>query len=240
MVTIAGEVSTSANYTARRETFVMRSTITPLTSLMACAATLAIACSGSPTEPSPTPLTVPLTSTAWETISDPQPYPLTNAGAALAFDFPSTGSIQYVFTASALAAIRGTLVASFTIASSGPVIFNSLDPQTATCTVPASVRPFIWANNNGQGSYDRWWSNPLAFTLAPGAGSVSVPLKPENWSSVNGQRGNASEPITFAFETALRNVSRLGLTFGGGCSFGHGINVQGGTATFMLTELAIR
>lgn len=32
----------------------------------------------------------------------------------------------------------------------------------------------------------------------------------------------------------------LGLTFGGGCSFGHGINASGGRAEFALTEYAIR
>jgi hypothetical protein len=204
------------------------------------AAVIAAACSGSPTGPSPTPLTASLTSTSWETISDPQPYPLTNNGTALAFDFPTTGSMEYLYTPSALTAIHGTLTASFNITTSGPVIFNSLDPQTTSCTLPSAVRPFIWSNNNGEGPYDRWWSNPRAFTLAPGSGSVSVPLKPDNWSSVNGQLGNASDPIRFNFEKALLNVTRLGVTFGGGCSFGHGINVRGGAATFMLTGLVIR
>jgi hypothetical protein len=102
------------------------------------------------------------------------------------------------------------------------------------------VRPLIWANNNGSGDYDRWWSNPIAFNLAPGSTTLTVPLTPGSWSSVNGQYGNASEAVRFSFEKALLNVTRLGMTFGGGCSFGHGINIQGGAATFALTELAIR
>lgn len=44
----------------------------------------------------------------------------------------------------------------------------------------------------------------------------------------------------FNFEKALLNVTRLGLTFGGGCSFGHGIRIRGGTARLVLTEYAIR
>jgi hypothetical protein len=39
---------------------------------------MAAACVRSPTEPSPTPLTVALDSSRWETISDPQPFPLSN------------------------------------------------------------------------------------------------------------------------------------------------------------------
>jgi hypothetical protein len=200
---------------------------------------LAVACAPSPTEPSPTPLTISLQSSAWETISDPRPYPLSNQGAALAFDFPTSGSMHYLFTPSPLAALRGTLVVSLTVTASGPVVFNSLDPQSAQCALPTSVRPFLWANSNGEGSYDRWWSNPRSFTLAAGSATISVPLSAEAWSSVNGQYGNANTSVKFNFDKALLNVSRLGLTFGGGCSFGHGVNVRGGNATFVLADFRI-
>ena len=198
------------------------------------------ACAGSPTEPSPTPLTVSLNSGAWETISDPQPYPLLNQGTALTFEFPRSGSMHYLFTPSALTSVHGTLALSFTITTSGPVVFNSLDPQSSTCSIPTAVRPFFWANANGNGPYDRWWSNPRAFTLAAGTATVSVPLSSESWSNVNGTFGNASTAAGLDFTRALQNVSRLGLTFGGGCSFGHGVFVRGGTASFALTEYAIR
>jgi hypothetical protein len=198
------------------------------------------ACAGTPTEPSPTPVTVALDAASWQTISDPQPYPLANDGAALLFDFPATGSIQYLFAPSPLAAIHGTMVVTFAITTTGSVAFNSLDPQSSSCAIPSSVRPLIWANANGEGAYDRWWSNPRAVTLAAGQGSVTVPLKPENWSSVNGKFGNADAETTFQFEKALLNVTRLGVTFGGGCSFGHGISISGGTASFALTRFAIQ
>lgn len=204
------------------------------------AAIIGPACGGSPTEPSPTPLTVSLHSASWETISDPQPYPLQNQGNALTFEFPRAGSMHYLFTPSELTAMHGTMVLSFTIATSGAVLFNSLDPQSSSCTIPSAVRPFFWANANGSGPYDRWWSNPRAVTLAPGNGSLTVRLRPENWSSVNGRIGSVDAEARFAFEKALLNVTRLGITFGGGCSFGHGINISGGAATFVLTEFAIR
>jgi len=199
----------------------------------------AAACS-SPTAPSPTPATLALQSSAWQTIGDPQPFPLANDGAALTFEFPTTGSINYLFIASPLTIVRGTLSVTVRVTTTGPAVFNSLDPQTSTCTIPSSVRPFLWANDNGNGDYDRWWSNTRAFTLAAGTGTITVPLTADAWSSVNGKVGNADGPTKFAFDKALLNVSRLGLTFGGGCSFGHGINVSGGAATFGVTEYAIR
>ena len=207
---------------------------------MVLAAAIAAACARSPSAPSATPVTIPLQSSAWETISDPQPFTLSNDGSALSFAFPSSGSINYLFTPSRLAAVSGTLTITVRVASSGPVVFNSLDPQTSSCTIPPSVRPLIWSNNNGNGEFDRWWSNPRAITLAAGTHTLSVPLIAEAWSSVNGRFGNADAPTRFAFDRALLNVTRFGLTFGGGCSFGHGVNVRNGTATFALTEYSIR
>ncbi len=205
-------------------------------------AILAMACASSPTEPTgpPTPLTHARASTAWETISDPQPFPLDNDGQSLVLDFPATGSMHYLFTPSPLSTLRGTLIVTLQISAAAPVVFESLDPQSASCSIPSSVRPFLWANNNGNGAYDRWWSNPRAYTLAPGAATVSVPLRPENWSSVNGRFGNADGEARFNFDKALLNVTRLGLTFGGGCSFGHGIRVSGGAARFALTSYVVQ
>lgn len=198
------------------------------------------ACASGPTTPTrpPTAVTVPLTSGAWETISDPQPFPLRNDGSSLLFDFPSSGSMHYLFTASPLAAIRGTLVMSVQVTTSGAPLFEPLD--TSFCNLPPSARPFLWANGNGNGNFDRWWSNPRAYALAAGTATISVPLRAADWSSVNGRFGHEDAETRFAFDKALLNVTRLGLTFGGGCSFGHGIRVSGGTARFALTEYAIR
>lgn len=206
-------------------------------------AALAGACSGSPTEPTlpPTPLTLSLASEAWTTLSDPQPFPLANNESRdLVFDFPAVGSMNYLFTPSTLAAIRGTLVVSLSITASGSPIFNSLDAIAGGCTIPASVRPFLWANENGNDAYDRWWSNPRSHSLAGGTATISVPLQAEFWSSVNGRIGSADTSTRYSFDKALLNVTRLGLTFGGGCSFGHGINVRGGSAQFQLTRYAIQ
>ncbi len=183
-------------------------------------------------------MNVSLNSAAWQTISEPQPFPLRNEGSALVFDFPSSGSMHYLFTPSTLATLRGTLVVTLQVATTGAVTFDPLD--TTFCNLPPSARPFFWANDNGNGNFDRWWSNPRAYALAAGSTTISVALQPENWSSVDGKFGNADAQTRFGFDRALLNVTRLGLTFGGGCSFGHGIRVSGGTAKFTLAEYAIR
>jgi hypothetical protein len=82
----------------------------------------------------------------------------------------------------------------------------------------------------------RWWSNPLAIKLAEHQHSINVPLTPDQWSSVFGKKGDAA-PSEFA--TALKDVENIGMTFGGGCFFGHGVNISGGEATFTLKASAI-
>ena len=203
-------------------------------------ASCATACASGPTTPTgpPTALTLSLASSAWQSISDPQPFALRNEGASLVFDFPTTGSMHYLFTPSPVAAIRGTIAISLQVMTNGPAVFEPLD--TSFCNLPPSVRPFLWANDNGNGNFDRWWSNPRAYALAAGTASIAVPLQPENWSSVNGRFGNENAETRFGFDKALLNVTRLGLTFGGGCSFGHGIRVSAGAASFALAEYTIR
>lgn len=192
----------------------------------------------SPFRPSPTPMSVPLNAAAWSSISDPSPYPLTNTGSALSFDFPTSGSMHYLYTASPRQIVRGTLSVTLQVSTSGPVVFTPLD--TTACGLAPSVRPFFWANEAGNGDSDRWWSNPRAFTLAGGASTLTVPLEPAAWSNVSGRYGNADPAIQYAFERALTNVTRFGVTFGGGCSFGHGIRVSGGTATFTLSDYSVQ
>jgi hypothetical protein len=192
----------------------------------------------SPYEPTPTPMTFPLQTSRWFTISQPQPYPIVNEGNTLTFAFPAAGSVHYLYTEPPDSIIRGTVSVTLRVSTADGAVFNSLD--TTNCGIAPSVRPFFWSNGAGSHDNDRWWSNPRAFTLANGTTTITVPLVPEAWSNVSGKFGNADPEIKYAFEKALTNVTRFGLTFGGGCSFGHGVNVSNGSATFTLTDYSIQ
>src|SRR5262249_14936186 len=122
----------------------------------------------------------------------------------------------------------------------GPVLFNYRLEASNTCAVPATIRPFFWAHDNGEGEFDRWWSNPLGYVLAPGLRTMHVQVSPDRWSSVFGKMGNADTAALEGFHSGARNVSRLGLTFGGGCFFGHGVVVQGGSARFELLAYLVQ
>lgn len=99
---------------------------------------------------------------------------------------------------------------------------------------PPQFRVLLYRNMNG--TYDRWWSNPLAVNLKPGKFSLSVPLTSDNFSSVNGAMGNSSAAAEAGFKQTLSNPFAIGITFGGGYFFGHGIKVRNGSAKFKMNK----
>ncbi len=157
----------------------------------------------------------------------------------LVFDFPSTGSINYLYATRSPQEIAGSVYITLQVTTTGPVFFNHLTDPANLCARRAAARPFFWSNGNGNGEFDRWWSYPIAFDLAPGATTLAVRLTPDSWLSLFGKMGNADAAAQSGFERAVKNVSRIGLTFGGGCYFGHGVNVQGGQAQFRIVSYRI-
>jgi hypothetical protein len=218
--------------------------VTPAVALqVASLCLIAVSCANGPVTPieaSPANA-LSLQANVWTTISDPSDFRLENdQNGSLAFDFPADpGSMNYLYNTRPPRSIGGVMIVSLRVTTTGAVLFNYMTEPFNTCQTPAHVRPFVWANANASGDNDRWWSNPASYQLAAGSATLTVPLTPGRWSNVNGTFGTSSPAALAAFTAALRNVSSLGLTFGGGCFFGHGINVKGGTARFVLSEYRI-
>jgi hypothetical protein len=57
-------------------------------------------------------------------------------------------------------------------------------------------------------------------------------------TSVFGKKGDDGLAAIAGFEQALQNLANVG--FCGGCYYGHGVNVSGGTARFTLSEYSIK
>jgi hypothetical protein len=107
-----------------------------------------------------------------------------------------------------------------------------------TCDAPASVRLLIQRRGDDfTREFYRWWSNPEAIVLAPGRHAITVPLAPDQWSNVLGKKGDAAPE---EFRLALVDAGRVGMTFGGGCFFGHGVSVSGGPAILRLTRFEVQ
>jgi hypothetical protein len=60
-----------------------------------------------------------------------------------------------------------------------------------------------------------------------------VPLTPDQWSNVFGQRDSQS------FYAALANVGWIGVTFGGQYFWGHGVALASGSAKYILVGFQV-
>lgn len=96
-------------------------------------------------------------------------------------------------------------------------------------THPASVRVFLQRKNDPMTleekyQYYRFWSNPQHIQLRNGTQTIIVPLTASEWSSVLGARSAGG------LASCCKNIGRVGVTFGGGSFFGHGVRLSKGTA----------
>lgn len=89
-----------------------------------------------------------------------------------------------------------------------------------------------------------WWSNPVAATLSANGGPVTlatVPLTGANWSDYNGDFGVDGPQGDYAagFNAAVSNVTRIGLSFGGGCFFENGVGTTDGSGSLTLNTFTV-
>lgn len=121
---------------------------------------------------------------------------------------------------------------------SGAPTFTVADPTDDPNGLPPNFRLIWLAYALGDPRPTaRYWCDAYVVLGPDKKFSLSVPLDPARWSHVNGQRG--SEDVG-AFTDALRHGVGVGITFGGGYFYGHGVHVRGGRADLVLTFMAIR
>jgi hypothetical protein len=202
----------------------------------------------SPTAFSQSASSLPLNSEGWGTITDGGAVKLSSDNEGLSFNFPvSAGKHGTDRTMNALLtsevpalASAASLSATFKIIVSGSPVFEYVFESTNTCIKPAHVR--LWFARRGWRGNDefyRWWANPIAYQLASGGTGLAVPLTADQWVSVFGKTGNHDAVALEGFRAALKETGQVGLVFGGGCFFGHGVNVSGGTARFVLSDYSV-
>jgi hypothetical protein len=95
------------------------------------------------------------------------------------------------------------------------------------------------ADDNMAMEFGRWWGMPYyKLTVATGEPiTLTFPLTPDRWGSVYGKTGTQA---LSQFADAMKNIGRVGLTFGGGCYAGHGNYVTGGKVRFQLIDFQIQ
>jgi hypothetical protein len=130
------------------------------------------------------------------------------------------------------------IVVTFQInASSTGVQWNFKSDSFNGGNAPANFHVYVQTKEGSGGSCKelfsicnppqlRWWSNPVSFTLTDTGGIIElhVPVTPENWSETDGVQ--ATDPVFYPYWVqTMANPKWVGITFGGGSFFGHGVNV---------------
>jgi hypothetical protein len=101
------------------------------------------------------------------------PHPTRQTSGGWYFDLPTApNSVHYVFAAVSLAASVSLDASILVTTTETPVFVYNLQPDN-TCLYPAHVRFLLQekgddlSGTNGK-QYFRWWSNNVAYQLAPG------------------------------------------------------------------------
>ncbi len=167
--------------------------------------------------------------------------------AGWSFLFPTgSGHVNYLTTPTSKPLTGSLTFTAQVIVTSGVPRFLAAPEVGNTCDTPASVRAYVEQVYDARGpGHDiiyapatyRWWSNPIALQLSEGVATVTTPIDPSQWSDTDGHLGTDE---LVGFQDAMAHPAAVGLTFGSGCFFGHGVVVSGGTARFVLTNFQVQ
>lgn len=164
--------------------------------------------------------------------------------AVATFSFPPTPDTALLITDHG--SYKGTLLGNMTGKTlkatvsvfGGPFKFyGEGDPGGCGGPPPAFVRFYFQTKSPASfAETDYWWSNPVNLQLngLPPSTSMSVSIgDPSQWTDFFGHRGT-DIGFTDAFNAAVKDVTSIGLSFGGGCFFENGVGAPNG-GSFMLS-----
>lgn len=209
--------------------------------LVAMAAGLLISCDKAPApQPVGTRAIVSMNPSSWIFQYSPGMPANANpaAGGGWQFDFPSSDGVHMI-----VHPVSGRATTHFRIRGeiqgSGTPFFEWRTNPNNTCDSPSHAR--FYAHQRGadftaDNPYGRWWPTQ-GIKLQLGGFELQVPITPALWSSVFGAKGDTN---TAGFQGAMNDLQMVGLTIGGGCFYGHGVYVTGGTATFIVREFEVK
>lgn len=167
-----------------------------------------------------------------------------SAGTAAYFDFPTglpiAGGAGYLTRPFKIPATAKGLQMRYTIDTYGTTPWFDFRTNTNnTCNLPGPNQPpisrarlMIWISPDLSTQTYRYWSQVGVMQLGAGSFIVKADFDPNLWTDVYGASG-ASNPA--AWKYILQNANRAGVTFGGGCFYGHGVFIDEGTGMARFT-----
>lgn len=161
------------------------------------------------------------------------------SGAIGQFDFPqSNGWIGYVVS-DYVGPRPSAIFIHFSIYGDGQFDANwtGTNGPAQGCTLPPSAVLMVQVVGDDLSDQDgRWWSGSQSLYNNLEI-SINEPVDPANWTNVEGKSGSDRPE---EFEKAMKNLGHVGITFGGGCNYGHGVNLSSGSSTFTLISYEVK
>lgn len=147
-------------------------------------------------------------------------------------------SADYPYDVSALATIDVSV--TMTKDSGTTYVYDGPAPGNP-CDVAPSAHLLLVRHPDALGPGDpRWWWRGGSIPLGAGDITLSADLTDlSQWSDVNGLTADSSPAATARFHDVLRWLGTVGLTFGGGCFYGHGAWIDTGSARFTVTDFSV-
>ncbi len=163
-------------------------------------------------------------------------YPITDTpGSGRSLGYMTTNHVKPLYPATFVS------VTLQVVATSGTPQFWGTD-----CGLqPVTVRLYF---ASGPGDGQRWWAayptgypDVDAYYISPGDPvTLTIPLVAAQWKSVYGEFADSSPQATANWLHSMQHTNLIGITQGGQCNYGHGVNVTAGTAQIQVTELIVR
>lgn len=124
---------------------------------------------------------------------------------------------------------NSTLTMEFTVIAPKVQSWNYKLEPTNNGNHPASVAFIMQRKGDDmRGANGRFWATSRA-VLEHGNRVLKIKINRHNFINVLGKK-----PSISVWNSMLANLGRVGVTFGGGSFYGHGVNVTGGTAKFKM------
>lgn len=157
------------------------------------------------------------------------------------FLLPSAPGFVSYFTKSWSGTTGGTATATIAqVVESGTPVGQVYQPDCVNGNGPAATF-YLQATTppnatDDDAQYLRWWTRAEYAVIYQSVQTIHATFDPRQWSSVFGRFGDSSPRATELFWWTVNHGGRIGFTFGGGCSFGHGVYVSGGSLRFTVTQ----
>jgi hypothetical protein len=163
-------------------------------------------------------------------------HPVPTSAGAWSLTLPdAAGSVHYVQTPFRASVPATKVSITFRVNSSSDASYNGrVDPA---CVDPATFHLFLERRGDDLTNENyRWWSAEGGYILGSEdntAVTLEVPLTSDKWTNVYGAHNEAE------FNKTLSALGWVGITFGGRNYWGHGVNMNSGSAQLTLLDYHI-